>query len=290
MKNIKKEASKMKIAVNYLRESQELFEEGKINFIDYFKLYSLNNDLSSLDWCIENKAVLFHGVVGKASFFGDMDLIETTDIEKTREIIEKTNAPYISGHICTRNSEQTEEETLKAIRENIKEYKKIFGKNIVLENVPYRDYYKHCLYLLNPEVISQIVEETDCGFLFDLSHARKAALHLNIPFEDYVSRLPMHRVVEFHLAGMFTWPDGVQFDNHGVMHEEDYKFLRDAVKKYPTLQYVTLEYGSCLLANKTEDEMPYPVASFQKVNPAVKKEVYEQLIRIKEIIENDIDT
>lgn len=275
----------MKIVVNYLREVQELWEEGKIDFIDRFKLYSLGGDLSPMDWCLEKKGVLFHGVVGKTSTLGDCDMLENTDFEKTKEILEKTNAPYLSAHICTRNREQTQEETLEAIVKNVEAYRGIFGKEIALENIPYREYYRHCLYLIQPDMISKIVEKTNCHFLFDLSHARKAALHLGIPFEEYVAALPMHRVIEFHLAGMFQTADGMQIDNHGVMHEEDYQFLKEAIRNYPTLQYITLEYGSCLPENKKEEEMPYPVASFQKINPLVKKEVEEQLLRIKEIVE-----
>lgn len=277
----------MKIVVNYLREVQELFEEGKIDFVDYFKLYSLNSDLSSLDWCLENKGVIFHGVVGKASNFGDCDLLETTDIEKTKEILEKTKAPYISGHICTRNKNQTREETLDAIQRNVAEYRRIFAKDVVLENIPYREYYKDCLYLIQPEVISQIVYENDCNFLFDISHARKAALFLEMPFEEYVSKLPMDRVIEFHLAGMFTMPDGTQMDYHGAMQEEDYKFLEEAIAKYPTLKYITLEYGSYCPKERLDffKNLTLPLADFDTVNPVVKNEVYEQLIKIQKIVE-----
>lgn len=55
----------MKLAVNHLLEVEELFNEGKIDFIDYFKLYSINGDLSHLEWCIKNKALLFHGLIGR---------------------------------------------------------------------------------------------------------------------------------------------------------------------------------------------------------------------------------
>jgi len=276
----------MKIVVNYLREVQELFEEGKIDFIDYFKLYSLNDDLSPLEWCLKNKGLFFHGIVGKASAFGDRDLVEKTDIEATREILQKSNAPYISGHLCVSRKEQTREETLSSIQKNIEDFRTIFGKEVVLENIPYRKYYEHCLYLIQPDVIAQIVYENDCNFLFDISHARKAALFLQMSFEEYVSKLPMDRVVEIHLAGMFTMPDGTQMDYHGIMNDEDYRFLEEAVEKYPTLQYITLEYGSYCPKEKLDllKDWSLPLANYESVNPIVKEEAYEQLIRIKEIL------
>ena len=78
----------MKIGVNYLLESRELFEEGKLDFIDYFKLFSLNGDISGTDWCVANKGLMFHGIVGKPSFFGDMDLLKYTDIKATKKLLD----------------------------------------------------------------------------------------------------------------------------------------------------------------------------------------------------------
>ena len=276
----------MKLVVNYLREVQELFEEGKIDFVDYFKLYSLNDDLSPLEWCLKNKGLIFHGIVGGASSFGNKDLINFVDEKYTNEILQRSNAPYISGHICVTNKDQTKEETLEAIKDNVKEFKKRFNKKVVLENIPYRNYYEHCLYLIEPEVISQIIYENDCDFLFDLSHARKAALFLQMPFEEYVSRLPMDRVVEIHLAGMYTLPDGEKMDYHGVMQEEDYRFLEYAVKTYPTLKYITLEYGSYCPKEKLHlfRGQDLSLASYETVNSIIKQEVYEQLIRIEKIM------
>lgn len=277
----------MKLVVNYLKEVEELFNEGKIDFIDFFKLFSLNEELSGMDWCLAHRPIMFHGIIGKASSFGDCDLIEKTDFGKTKEVLQKTKTPYMSGHICTKNKFQTEQQTIDALKNNIAEYKKEFGKEIAIENIPYREYYDHCTYLLRPETISKIVYDNNCMFLFDISHARKAAMFFDMPFEEYVSKLPMDRVIEFHLAGMFEKPDGTKIDYHTKLNEEDYKFLEEAIKKYPSLKYITLEYGTYWPKEKLDKikGLDIPLADFNGVNPVVKKEVYEQLIRIKEIIE-----
>lgn len=302
----------MQLGVNYLLEVKELFEEDKIDFIDYFKLYSLNEDLSGLEWCWQQRWLMFHGAIGKASAFGDKDLIKFTDVEKTKEILEKSKTPYFSAHICARNKDQTEEETYEAIKQNIIDFKKAFNTDIALENIPYRKHYRHCEYLLRPEIISKIVHENDIYFLFDISHARQSAKHFNMTLEEYVSKLPMDRVVEFHLAGMFDLPDiskeevrkqfterqirfikaaeerfGNRFDYHGKLTEEDYKFLEEYLPKYKsTLKYVTLEYGSYNDKSLFEDEaFVYPVANFEKSNPIIKEEVLTQLKRLKLIVD-----
>ena len=299
----------MQIGVNYLKEVEELFNEKKIDFIDYFKLYSLNGDVSGADWCIANRFLMFHGIIGQVSAFGEKDLIKYTDIEKTKEMIKKSKTPYLSAHICVKDKTQSKEVTIDALKENIKIFKQTFNKEIVLENIPYRKYYEHCIYLIDPELISKIIYENDIMFLFDISHARKAAEHLNMTLEEYCDKLPMDRAVEFHLVGMYEFPDisnpeiaqkytkrqiefikynletkGRYLDNHGKMNEEDYLFLEKAIKKYPSLKYITLEYGSIEYDSFKEADMTYPICSFDKVNQVAKNEVLEQLLRIKEIV------
>ena len=301
----------MKIGVNYLLEAKELYEEGKIDFIDYFKLFSLNGDLSGMDWCVSKRWVMFHGACAEDSSFGDKNLIKRVDIQKTKEMIKKSNTPYMSAHIFAHNNGQTEEELLDTIKENIADFKKEFGLEIALENVPYRDRYEHCEFLIRPETISKIVRENNIMFLFDISHARRSAEHFGMTLEEYVSKLPMERVVEFHLAGIFTLPDiskdeirslytdgqiefiekakiteGERFDNHGILGEDDYIFLKESISKYNSLKYITLEYGSVNTVKGTRDEdVIYPLASFKKTNDVVKNEVLEQLNRIKQIVD-----
>ena len=302
----------MQIGVNYLLEARELFEEGKIDYIDYFKLYSLNSDLSAMEWCAENRPfVMFHGMCGGASSIGNVDFMKEIDIEKTKEMLKISKVPYISAHICTKNKNQTQEETIEAIKKNIKELREVFGKEVVLENIPYREHYNHCVYLIDPEQISKIVHENNIGFLFDISHARKAADYFNMTLEEYVEKLPMDRVVEFHVAGMYNVPDiskeeiktqftkrqieflesmlqrlGKRADHHGKLNEEDYDFIKKAIPKYKnTLKYITLEYGSYNNKALFEDEaFTYPLADFNSSKPEIKEEVLEQLNRLYEII------
>ncbi len=300
----------MKIGANYVAELKELIEEGKLDFLDYIKLYSLNDDLSPLSWCLQHHWVMFHGTIGKASRFADKDLIKKTDIEKTINVLKDTKAPYISCHIASRE-EISLDEMLENIKNNVRDFKNTFGYDIALENIPYRSYYDCCVDLTRPEIISKIVYDNDIMFLFDISHARSAANHWGMTLEEYASKLPMDRVVEFHLAGMYDFPDinneeikntftprqleflnrqinkyGKRADAHGKMNEEDYRFLEEAIKKYPSLKYVTLEYGSYNDGKEgfADEDFTYPVCHYDRVNPKVKEEVLEQLTRINKTV------
>ncbi len=273
----------MKLAVNHLLEVEELFNEGKIDFVDYFKLYSINADLSHLDWCTKNKPLMFHGLLGNGSNIIDDTFWNDRDVIKQKEIYKIGHTPHISVHInkCDDDNVENEDVTIDKIKKNVKRLKDEFEMSVLLENVParYDDSTKHIY--SNPDFISRAVNETGCEFLFDIGHARVAADVLGIPFNEYVDRLPMDKLVEVHLSGIAPRKAGGIRAPHKAMNSEDYEFLEEAIKRYKTLKYVTLEYGTFV---KNEENSNYPIVSYEAVNEVAKKEVYEQLTRIKNII------
>lgn len=272
----------MKLAVNYLQEVKELFEENKIGFIDYVKLFSINGDLSPFDWCANHANVLFHGLVGNFSDVANVDFWGNRNIELQKKYFEKGKTPYVSLHINTNSDDtQTEEETFRTIVKNVEKTKEIFGMEVILENVPARYSDRTKDFLASPEFITRVINETDSGFLFDIGHARAATDALKIPFDEYVSRLPMNRLIEIHLSGVYRASDGKVWALHQKMNDEDYIFLKEILKKCSTLQIVTLEYGPW--ANN-EETCGYPVPKYDVVNEEIKAEVYEQLLKLKEIL------
>lgn len=272
----------MKLCVNYLEETKSLIEEGKIDFIDYIKLFSINGDLSPIDWCITKKDVMFHGIIGETgSNIADRNFFENRDLSLQGKYFEITRTPYISMHINSMVEPiPNEDEALQVIKENVERLRDEFGKEILLENVPA---FKNNLYnfYAAPEFIKKVIEETNCGFLFDIGHARKASEVLNIPFNEYVSKLPMDKIVEIHLAGCMKNLDGDIVPNHSKMNEEDYEFLENLLKKTTTLRTVTLEYGTISSKNIMGE---CPTVAYGVINEKAKEEVYHQLMRLKEIL------
>ena len=53
-----------------------------------------------------------------------------------------------------------------------------------------------------PEVITQLVKASGCGFLFDLSHARLAARGLGMDEQEYILGLPLASIREIHVTGL----------------------------------------------------------------------------------------
>jgi hypothetical protein len=80
------------------------------------------------------------------------------------------------------------------------------AERVIAENVPNGRETPRIAY--RPEVIRRVVEETGCGFLFDLSHARRAARALGMDAKAYIAQLPVARTREIHITGiqMFDGP------------------------------------------------------------------------------------
>jgi len=90
------------------------------------------------------------------------------------------------------------------------------------------------------ERITRVLEGADCGFLLDIGHARVSAAALRVDVVDYLSDLPLHRVVQVHVSGP-RMRDGRLVDAHESLQETDYALL-DFVLERTRPQVVTLEY------------------------------------------------
>jgi uncharacterized protein (UPF0276 family) len=102
--------------------------------------------------------------------------------------------------------------------------------------------------VVDPAFISSVIEETNCGLLLDLAHARVAACYQDEPVRHYLARLPLNRLVEIHVSGPRSLPasDGASggrlFDAHEPMQEADYALLTWVLERTRP-QAVTLEYS-----------------------------------------------
>lgn len=88
--------------------------------------------------------------------------------------------------------------------------------------------------------IKKVIEETDCGFLLDIAHASVSAARLGIDIHDYLSDLPLKRVVQVHISGPRI-RGGRLVDAHEPLQDADYALL-DFVLGQTQPQVVTLEY------------------------------------------------
>jgi uncharacterized protein (UPF0276 family) len=118
---------------------------------------------------------------------------------------------------------------------------------VLVENMPRWSCHRPA-YVVDPAFIASVVEETGCGLLLDLAHARVAAHYQGEPARDYLARLPLDLLVEIHVSGPRPLPaskgagGGRLFDAHEPMQEVDYGLLAWVLER-TSPRAVTLEYS-----------------------------------------------
>lgn len=94
---------------------------------------------------------------------------------------------------------------------------------------------------LDSEFLATVATEADCGILLDLHNIYTNARNGREHVAEFLSRLPLDRVWELHLAGGME-VDGFYLDAHsGAIPAELREIARDLVPKLPNLKAVIFE-------------------------------------------------
>jgi uncharacterized protein len=238
----------MNFAINYSSQAAELFRSGQIQ-VDRFKC-------PDWPWMIEEASILcpvavhFNLTVGNGS-------VRDIDWDCTLRLLESTSTPYLNFHLESRRHdfpdipadsadpvhfEQVYEQVagdLRFVLEHIE------ALRVIVENVPYHGAGGKVLRpSVEPGLIRQLLEETGCGLLFDLSHARIAAASLGVSERDYIASLPLERMREMHFTGTKTI-DGLIID-HLEAQDNDWQALEGFFKENASLPkpwLLAFEYG-----------------------------------------------
>lgn len=88
--------------------------------------------------------------------------------------------------------------------------------------------------------ITTILEETDCGLLLDIGHARLSAEVFGMKTDEYIEKLPLNRVIQVHVSGP-RMRNGRLFDAHEPLEQTDYELL-DFVLRRSKPRVLTLEF------------------------------------------------
>lgn len=206
----------MHLAINYSPAAARLVRSGIID-IDYFKV-------PDWDWMIA-EAQQLRPVAVHFTLDAGNDGLGHVDWDKIRALAQLTGTRYINLHLDARQDSYPD---LPLDTTNATDIKRVFdtiyadvmavaqrfgSERVIIENSPYQAMDGQTLLLCaQPDLIAQVISETGCGLLLDISHAIITALHLGMDPEDYISQLPMQALKELHFAGIH--PDLV---NGGLM-------------------------------------------------------------------------
>jgi len=275
----------MKIACNYYKETEQLLDENRID-IDYFKYPGLGfqmkimEDLDAFEsFCnrvTEKRPILLHGLYPAPHDLSSPSLLKDFDYDITGKLIQITKTPGLSFHSALEKvpTEISFNNTLDTIIQNAGYIKERYADLdfISIENADSPRWGD----LLKPEIITRIITESGCGFLFDISHAYCASKWLNTPFFDYIKQLPLEKITEIHINGWHETQDDIMC--HTKINDEGYKAL-EFILEYCRPEVITIEYG------RPNDRMGagIPVLSEEQINEQAKDEIEEQVYKIREI-------
>ncbi len=170
-----------------------------------------------------------------------------------------TDTPFVNLHLVTwqrdfpeHPADSTDPKLIDAVTQrmlaDVREAMEIVGRErLIVENIPYfgagGEFHRACV---EPEVIRQVVDETGCGFLLDISHARIAAHYLGVDPHEYVAQLPVDRLRELHVTGVRQVKE--RLADHMELRDEDWAWAELALQHiragdWATPWAVALEYG-----------------------------------------------
>ncbi len=268
----------MQFAVNYSPQAAELVHNGQVT-IDRFKCPAWPDLINSIP---ANDPIYVHFPLRVGLGIGDAEDTEThqiVDWRKMEKLLEQTGTPYVNVHLGIQPSDYPDwpvTPTADAafsdmlIENAIRDLEAVvrrFGADKVMAENDHAGMGYYRRETIEPEFISRVIEETGCGFLLDLSHARLAARSLGEDAHAYINRLPVKRLREVHVTGIQmyddTWqskvsgaglhPDPLQwYSGHLIDHlpmtDLDWDFVGRSIENIHTGQWhtpwiVSFEYG-----------------------------------------------
>jgi uncharacterized protein (UPF0276 family) len=200
-----------------------------------------------------DRPMLLHNSVFNWSLAHPTALEEQQIVPRTLAALERTRAPWLSVHLgfsaagvffdvhmTARSPALPRAELLANMCRNICALASAISVPLILENLDYcpGGAYEH---ICEPAFIAAVLNETGAGMLLDLAHARVSAARLELPIETYLGQLPLDRVRQLHISGPRS-RDGVLFDAHEALLEEDYALLEWVLRRTKPLA-LTLEYN-----------------------------------------------
>lgn len=203
----------MELAVNYSPQAAGLLRDGVIAF-DRWK-------------CSDWPELIAGAGATRLPLYLHLDLQagagggDAVDPGHIQARMEDTGTPYVNLHLAPRRAdypgipvESREPGDLDAVvARTVRDIRPLVARfgagRVIVENLPYRGPDGKRLRLgAEPAFMRRICDETGCGFLLDIAHARAAALHLGVAEREYLSSLPVDRLRELHVSGVDRDEDG----------------------------------------------------------------------------------
>ncbi len=148
-----------------------------------------------------------HGV---SLSIGGTDPFRADYIQSLRRVVDTTNPPWFSDHLCFTGVGLREshdllplpytKEAVLHVASRIREVQDRVERLFALENVSSYLTYEESE-MPEWEFLSEIAERADCGILLDINNIYVSGKNHGFDPDEYVANVPLDRVVQVHLAG-----------------------------------------------------------------------------------------
>ena len=200
----------MQLAVNYSAALAALVEDGSVQ-IDLFKAPAWP-ELVAQAAALRPVTVHFPLSIGHG-LGRPLDTERRTPIDWARVdgLLEETATRYVNVHFSpyARAGESGEALLERAAADLAAVVERYGAAQVVIENEP-GGWQPGAAPGIEPALITRLVEESGCGLLLDISHARLAAGRLGLDERAYLQALPLTRVRELHVTGIQVFDAAMQ--------------------------------------------------------------------------------
>ncbi|MDE1177643.1 MAG: DUF692 domain-containing protein [Edaphobacter sp.] len=190
---------------------QHILEKKPV--VDWFEIISENymidggRPLTILDSILDQYRVVQHGV---SMYFGSADKLSREHLRRLKDLVRRTNTPWLSDHLCWGSVDGTYThdllpmpytfEAAKITAEKIRQVQDFLEIPIAVENVSsYAEY--HLSEMTEWEFLNEVVEQADCGILLDVNNIYVSSQNHSFDPHTYVNAVPAERVAQIHIAG-----------------------------------------------------------------------------------------
>ncbi|WP_010095852.1 DUF692 family multinuclear iron-containing protein [Ornithinibacillus scapharcae] len=270
----------MKVAVNFSKEAEALLHKKSIE-VDLFKCPDFSKEL--IFRAGKGKPCYVHFALNEGS--GQMHQVNWKAIHELRE---HTQTPYINVHavayardypnvdILTTDTKHIRTMVDATVRDIDYLAKHVGTENIIVENVICRGKGENMMKpIIDPVILTEIINQTGCGFLLDTAHARMTSLSLGLEVQDYISQLPLSHLKELHITGIQPDETGRLRDSM-PMTDKDWQLTEWVLRRikkgdWATPWVVAFEYGGVGPAFEWRSDEEVLASQLPKLHQLVRK-------------------
>jgi uncharacterized protein (UPF0276 family) len=87
-----------------------------------------------------------------------------------------------------------------------------------------------------------VIYKNNLFLLLDIAHAMVSAHNKNTSYEEYISRLPLDRLIQLHICQPTLIEGCIAQDTHNEPNDDMFKEVIRLLNKYQSIKYLTIEY------------------------------------------------